>query len=158
MNGGSGNDRLQGDAGDDILNGGDGNDRLFGGRGQDMLTGSDGDDKLYGEQKKDTISGGAGDDLIVGGRGRDTMTGGQGRDTFRYFSNKEFRDTVTDFEILKDTISLRKINTIGSMDDLNLRQKGDDAIVQGWTGQRFKTIATLESVDVNDLNKSNFQF
>ncbi|NEP76258.1 MAG: calcium-binding protein [Okeania sp. SIO2G5] len=158
LNGGSGNDRLQGDSGDDILNGGDGNDRIFGGRGKDMLSGSDGDDKLYGQQKKDVIIGGAGDDLIIGGRGRDTITGGQDRDTFRYLSTKEFRDVVTDFEILKDKIGLKKIQTIGSIDDLNFIQKGNDAIVQGWTGQRFKTIARLESVDVNDLDESNFRF
>ena len=158
VNGGSGSDRIKGDAGNDILNGGDGDDRLFGGRGQDMLSGSEGDDKLYGQQKKDTIDGGAGADLILGGRGRDMVTGGQGQDTFRYRATNEFRDMITDFEILKDEIDVRKIRTIGSMDNLNLKQKGDDAIVQGWTGQRFKNIATLESVDVNDLNESNFRF
>ncbi|MEM9214533.1 MAG: DUF4347 domain-containing protein [Cyanobacteria bacterium P01_F01_bin.150] len=158
VNGGSGNDLIRGNSGNDNLNGGDGDDRIFGGRGRDVIIGSDGDDRLYGQQSRDTINGGAGDDLIIGGRGRDTMTGGQGQDTFRYRSTNEFRDVITDFELIKDVIDLRRIQTIGSMENLNFIQRGDDAIVKGWTGQRFKTIARLESVDVNDLNESNFRF
>lgn len=158
VNGGSGNDLLRGNAGNDMLNGGDGNDRVFGGRGKDTLTGSNGNDKLYGQQKRDTMDGGSGNDLMVGGRGRDTMTGGEGRDQFRYLSTKEFRDVITDFSILQDKMDVRKIQPIGSIDNLNFIQKGNDALVQGWTGQTFKTIARLEAIDINDLNESNFRF
>lgn len=158
ISGGSGDDTIKGASGNDILNGGAGEDRIRGGRGRDTITGSDGDDKLFGNQKKDTIDGGAGDDLIDGGRGRDVLTGGEDQDTFRYRSSRDFGDVITDFEILKDDIDLKRINTIGSMDDLKLVQNGDDAVVQGSIGQRFKTIATLEQVDIGDLNESNFRF
>ena len=65
MIGGSGNDKLDGGDGNDLLNGGEGDDKLIGGTGKDTLLGGDGDDKLYGGRDADTLTGGAGKDQFV---------------------------------------------------------------------------------------------
>lgn len=72
ITGNSGNDRLTGKAGDDILNGNGGADSLFGGTGNDRLSGGTGADKLYGGAGNDVLDGGSSADLMVGGDGNDT--------------------------------------------------------------------------------------
>ncbi|MEM9216352.1 MAG: DUF4347 domain-containing protein [Cyanobacteria bacterium P01_F01_bin.150] len=158
INGGSGHDLLLGHSGNDILNGGEGNDRIIGGRGRDILNGGDGKDKLLGRQKKDRLNGGDGDDVLVGGHGKDVLTGGEGRDKFRYLKTNEFGDMITDFQIIKDLIDLRRVRGIDSMRSLNFFQRGDRAIIKAWMSNRFKTVATLENIDINDLNRSHFKF
>jgi uncharacterized delta-60 repeat protein len=80
--GGSGNDTLRGDFGNNpyfppdhppiTLRGGAGNDSLYGGNGNDVLDGGAGLDKLFG---------GAGDDLFYARDGfRDELRGGAGKD------------------------------------------------------------------------------
>ncbi|MBY0589471.1 hypothetical protein K2X85_20030 [bacterium] len=78
-------DRLYGEDGDDFINGGGGNDRLEGGVGNDILLGGDG-----GEGAADSIAGGDGRDILVGdggpsilnnrASGVDTLEGGSGQD------------------------------------------------------------------------------
>ena len=69
------NDRLAGDAGDNVLEGRQGNDWIFGGGAQDTLFGGVGHDHLFG---------GAGDDPLFGGAGADYIDGGPGSDTVSY--------------------------------------------------------------------------
>lgn len=91
--GGSGNDRLQGLAGDDILWGDksplpvdildlgpDGKDRLNGGKGNDLLIAAGNNDYAYGEDGDDVVFGGDGDDRVGGDRGNDIVVGGDGKD------------------------------------------------------------------------------
>lgn len=66
--------------GDDIIEGGDGNDVLDGGNGKDWIVGGDGDDTLEGGNGKDTLMGGAGNDELEGNNGDDTLDGGAGSD------------------------------------------------------------------------------
>ena len=68
MTGGSGDDLLFGEAGDDKLAGGKGNKILVGGDGNDKLTGGTGRDVLIGGAGADKLAGGASDDLLVGGK------------------------------------------------------------------------------------------
>jgi Ca2+-binding RTX toxin-like protein len=77
IDGGAGNDRLYGEDGNDTLIGGAGTDRLFGGDGNDVLNAGPGNNsRLYGE---------AGDDYIIGGEGRaKIIDGGPGNDTLDY--------------------------------------------------------------------------
>ncbi|NEQ95815.1 MAG: DUF4347 domain-containing protein [Cyanothece sp. SIO2G6] len=157
LNGGGGNDRMFGNNGNDVMNGGTGNDRIRGGNGRDRIDGGDGNDKIFGQRGRDTIAGGKGNDLIVGGLGRDILTGGGGRDTFRYTSVREFGDRIIDFEIITDVIDLRPINGISSMDDLNLIQRGDNALIRVQVDNRFRTVANLNDIDVNDLDQGNFR-
>lgn len=72
MNGGMGNDTLNGSSVADFLVGGSGDDALSGGLG---------DDEFLGGAGNDAINGGDGDDIITGGFGDDSITGGNGVDT-----------------------------------------------------------------------------
>jgi Ca2+-binding RTX toxin-like protein len=52
-----------------------------GGAGNDTVNGSDGPDLIVGADGNDILNGGGGDDRIIGGTGADTMNGGSGDDT-----------------------------------------------------------------------------
>jgi Ca2+-binding RTX toxin-like protein len=95
--GGDGNDRLQsghvldGGAGDDRLEGHDGDQLLRGGPGNDEVSGLAGSDQVYGDAGNDTVSGdshrAAFPDVIDGGPGTDTI----GQD----WQDSEARLTIT---------------------------------------------------------------
>jgi Ca2+-binding RTX toxin-like protein len=75
----------------------------------DTLIGSDVANRLDGSSGNDTISGGGGDDVLIGGAGTNTLTGGAGADTFVLmdtYSNGFGVETITDFEVGVDTISV----------------------------------------------------
>ncbi len=74
---------LDGGAGNDTLQGGQGRDILYGGPGDDKLFGGDNDDVLYGDEGRDELDGGAGVDLVYAGPGGDTVLGGAGREVIR---------------------------------------------------------------------------
>ncbi len=158
INGGSSNDRIFGRDSNDILDGGRGNDRMWGGNGDDIINGGNSNDVLLGESGKDIINGGRGNDVIVGGFGKDVLTGGQGRDQFVYQSVRDFGDTITDFEIVKDRIDFTQIKGIRSMSDLQFIQKGDNAIIQAEAGQSFKQVAVLQDVQSDTLTARHFIF
>lgn len=65
MYGGDGNDKLRGNASDEILLGGAGIDYLYGGAGNDILAGNAGDDRLYDEKGSDILKGGKGFDKYI---------------------------------------------------------------------------------------------
>jgi Ca2+-binding RTX toxin-like protein len=74
--GGSGNDLLAGEAGDDMLLAGSGRDDLFGGSGNDVLVAGDSDDLLYGGSGRDLLIGGQDNDWLEGGSDDDILIGG----------------------------------------------------------------------------------
>lgn len=59
-----------------ILDGGDGNDHLNGGRGANVLLGGTGNDRLLGGSGRDILIGGYGGDNINGGPGEDILISG----------------------------------------------------------------------------------
>jgi peroxidase len=65
LDGGNGNDRLQGSRNSESLFGGAGDDVLLGGEGDDQLFGGPGDDRLMGEGGSDRLIGNAGKDLLM---------------------------------------------------------------------------------------------
>jgi Ca2+-binding RTX toxin-like protein len=92
LNGGPGNDLLDGEedvdalhggTGDDTLYGGDENDTLNGAEGNDTLLGGDDDgfDFLHGGADDDSLDGGGFSDALYGGTGDDTLVGGGGRNS-----------------------------------------------------------------------------
>ncbi len=82
LNGLDGNDLLRGDEHNDILNGNYGSDELQGGEGNDTLNGGGDDDTLLGDIGDDILNGGGGNDELWGGADNDTLSGGSnGKDT-----------------------------------------------------------------------------
>lgn len=71
VDGGAGNDNLEGGGSSDTIFGGTGNDTLRGVGGDDNLYGGDGSDKLYGGNGRDGLYGGAGTDELFGGNDAD---------------------------------------------------------------------------------------
>ncbi|MDC5869323.1 hypothetical protein OPW39_10825 [Vibrio europaeus] len=70
-------------AGDDVVHAGSGNDEVHGGLGDDTLHGQDGNDQLFGDQGNDT--------LTVSGRGSNSLDGGEGDDTLTVSNNTDYR-------------------------------------------------------------------
>ena len=81
MSGGTGNDRIAGGLGGDLIGGGTGNDALLGFGGGDLVRGDAGRDSLSGGGASDHLLGGAGPDKLQGGAARDLCNGGGGIDT-----------------------------------------------------------------------------
>ncbi|MEZ5957198.1 MAG: FG-GAP-like repeat-containing protein [Hyphomonadaceae bacterium] len=81
---GSGNDRLEGSFGSDLLIGNAGDDTLFGAGGNDTLNGGAGIDTLYAGAGDDSLDGGDGADVLYGDSGNDTLIGGLGVDRAIY--------------------------------------------------------------------------
>lgn len=76
LDGGDGNDELQGHGRDDLLLGGAGNDRLFGDAPENLLAAEyHGSDRLEGEAGNDYLQGDGGDDVLLGGEDDDLLHG-----------------------------------------------------------------------------------
>ncbi len=75
-----GDDRIDGDRGDDVICAGRGDDRVDGGDGDDEIDAGRGDDRVEGGDDDDEIDGGRGDDRLEGDDGEDTLDGGRGDD------------------------------------------------------------------------------
>ncbi len=151
--GDAGANRLSGGAGVDRLYGYGGDDHLFGGTGVDWLYGGSGDDVLDGGAGADTLSGGAGADTLVGSIGSDVLTGGAGEDMFR-FASGDGADTIADFTDGEDRIDLEAYDLAGGFAGLNLRQSGQDVVVELGGGDRI----TLTGVGLSTLDATDFLF
>lgn len=92
------------------LVGAKGADTLNGAGGADYLRGMGGDDRLNGFGGNDKLDGGGGRDTLNGGLGNDTLTGGAGQDTFVFDTTlgPNNIDTITDFSVRDDSISLAR--------------------------------------------------
>ncbi len=110
---------------------------------------------IFGTDNDDTLSGGSGDDEISGGAGDDTMTGGAGADTFIYTPD-DGNDTITDFSISEDIISLQRLPGVLGFNSLTITQDGDDAVID--LSDNGGGNIRLNNVKVEDLSADNFQF
>lgn len=79
----SGNDRINGTTGDDVIFGFAGNDRIFSHGGNDCIIGGEGNDEARGETGNDVIFGNEGNDKLIGAVGVDLIFGGTGDDNIR---------------------------------------------------------------------------
>src|SRR5215204_7431470 len=64
IDGGDGEDQLDGGAAPDTVNGGPGNDVIHGGSGADSISAGPGDDQLYSDSGPDRIDAGDGNDTV----------------------------------------------------------------------------------------------
>jgi Ca2+-binding RTX toxin-like protein len=74
---------------------------------------------ITGNAANNQLNGGAGNDTINGGIGIDSLTGGIGNDIFRFTTTGQI-DTVTDYNVVNDTIQLEnaiftKLTTTGTL-------------------------------------------
>jgi Ca2+-binding RTX toxin-like protein len=65
--------------------------------------------------RANTLSGLDGNDTLIGDKGNDTLTGGNGNDFFRYNARTEGIDTITDFNVLDDTILVSRKGFSGGL-------------------------------------------
>lgn len=81
---------------------------IYGNELGNRISAVDGTDYLYGLAGTDTLIGGSGDDQVNGAEGIDTLTGGSGKDTFnfQYALDGKERDTITDYSVANDTITV----------------------------------------------------
>jgi len=112
--------KVFGRQGIDTITGGVDADWFEGGTENDTLTGNAGNDRLYGQQGIDTLLGGLGADILDGGTESDTLNGGLGIDSLKGGAGNDFfvfsapvsaanRDVITDFSNVSgnnDTIRL----------------------------------------------------
>ncbi len=82
LQGGEGDDAIDSGVGADLVHGGNGNDDIFAGHGLgDTIFGDDGDDVIYGAHEgNDAINGGNGNDRIYGQGGTDVLHGNEDDD------------------------------------------------------------------------------
>jgi Ca2+-binding RTX toxin-like protein len=88
------------------VNGGDGNDQLEGGPGAAAtLDGGAGDDAIRSQESADVLAGGPGADELIGGAGDDKLHGGDGDDTLmpdRYTTGNDLVDGGPGIDRLQD--------------------------------------------------------
>jgi Ca2+-binding RTX toxin-like protein len=90
VDGGSGGDELDGEAGNDtvlggfggdVVGGGEGDDVIDGGAAGDRVDGGPGNDEVHGGSATDEVRGGDGDDRVFSDSGYDALDAGGGNDT-----------------------------------------------------------------------------
>lgn len=81
-------------------------ENIVGSEFNDSLTGDDNANSLTGRGGDDTIDGKGGNDFLVGAAGSDILSGGAGNDSFLFVSPTEGGDTITDFELGTDKITI----------------------------------------------------
>ncbi|MEM8654264.1 MAG: glycosyl hydrolase family 28-related protein [Pseudomonadota bacterium] len=156
LRGYGGNDRLDGRGGADTLQGDDGNDRLFGGTGADLLLGGTGNDTLYIDADDTLVDGGDGFDrvIVTGALGVtlhqasanvERVTGGDGNDAFN--ASGFTVATTQQGGAGQDTL------TGGAGDDRQWGGAGDDVILGGAGQDKLRGGSgndTLHGGDDND--------
>jgi Ca2+-binding RTX toxin-like protein len=137
VEGGDGADLLDGEAGDDTIFAGPGNDVILGGEGDDRLHGQAGNDTIFGGDGRDRIQGGDGDDAIDGGEGDDVLLGQAGNDRIDGGAGNDFIDGGDGDDVLDG----------GAGNDVIIGGAGNDRI-KGGTGQDYLTGGDGEDVFV----------
>jgi len=119
-------------------------DYIEGGVGNDSINGLAGDDQLYGNAGNDTINGGSGDDLLVGGVGNDTylFSRGGGKDTI--YENDNALGNVDAIQFSND-ISPDDVSVAISDNNLifNIIGSSDSITVQNWYVSNANKIETV---------------
>ncbi|HEX2546353.1 MAG TPA: hypothetical protein VHL79_15845, partial [Ramlibacter sp.] len=127
-------------AGDDVYDGTGGthDNSIEGEFGNDRFIGGAGDESFFGDGGGDHIQGGGGDDYVDGGSGSDVLDGGEGYDLLSYFDSLmpvriDMAAGVADTALERDWFA-RFEQAIGSRGaDTILGSAGEDALL-GWVG------------------------
>ncbi|MEW7009976.1 hypothetical protein AB2J24_19460, partial [Lentilitoribacter sp. EG35] len=81
---------------------------MDGGKGDDTLDGANNDDRLIGGEGADTLWGQGGNDQLVGGADNDTLNGGSGNDSY-FYTRGDGDDTITDIGGDTDVLALSDV-------------------------------------------------
>jgi Ca2+-binding RTX toxin-like protein len=114
---------LWGGSGDDIVDGQGGDDRLFGANGNDLL---------YGRAGNDRLDGGENDDWLIGGTGNDELNGGNGDDTF-VFNIGDGQDKINDLSTGADTVLFNGIKST----DIKITRNGNNSLIDYGTTDKL---------------------
>lgn len=167
INGGLGNDAIQGSEKDDYILGGEGRDAIRPGEGDDIVRGGagsdqiiawDGDDSIYGEADGDKMNGSVGDDFVSGGDGNDLMIGWLGADTV---TGDAGDDTLSGYRAIAAKPDDGKMEEADSLDggdgndrlwlsngDTGTGGAGGDEFLADW-----RTTDKLDRVTLTDFNR-----
>jgi serralysin len=120
----------------------------YGGSGNDRITGNAAHNTLRGNDGNDALSGGRGDDVLAGGNGSDRLAGGSGDDVFVFNTRPSATsiDRVTDFRPVDDTFRLensvfKKLGNAGALKSesfwagTNAHDENDRVIYNKKTGE-----------------------
>ncbi|MDO0947459.1 calcium-binding protein, partial [Chromohalobacter israelensis] len=127
--------------------------RLQGGLGDDRLDGDDGDDVLEGGAGNDTLYGGDGEDRIDGGAGNDTLNGGDGADRYM-FSAGDGHDTINNFSqdddldtLYFEDIDFQALRFSREEDDLSITvtSQEDSVTVASWYADEAYSLDRIET-------------
>ena len=134
INGGEGNDYIEGGFGNDSISGGEGNDVIYGLDGSDTISAGAGRDYVDGGVGDDVINAGAGNDMIFGGKGDDTISassgenviaGGKGEDTISAGSSASHISTDGKDNIHASNSTIEKVKQMSVPS--NFKVEGDEA-------------------------------
>jgi hypothetical protein len=130
MNGGAGDDLLDGDGQDETGLGNAGDDEVRGRGGDDVLWGGDGDDALLGGSGDDVLIGGAGSDFLQGLGGADLLVldSLEGVDDIRTFSTAEgdrAMVAIRDLLLADGSLDLTRVRGIDRGNGLVLQADAD---------------------------------
>jgi Ca2+-binding RTX toxin-like protein len=133
----------------DVLWGEGGNDKLVSAAGADILDGGDGADRLQAGSGKDSLEGGAGDDLLAGGRGQDTFVFATGSDTDAVVAFKDSGGAQDDL-IDVSALGITSVGQIGTSAD------GDDLVLTFGSGDEAVLVDYLATHGAADLQANDF--
>jgi Ca2+-binding RTX toxin-like protein len=122
-------------------------------------TGHTGNNTLTGNASNNTIFGLAGDDTIVGGDGADSIIGGTGSDVFKYNSESDGGDTISDFNVgagSVDLIDLSGIDAVAGGSDDAFNFIGGTAFSNVAGELRFDAATSALQADTNGDGIADF--
>ena len=172
VNGGSGNDSITVDNGDNYLIGGDGNDTIrsgfgyfpgndtvTGGNGNDVITAQSGDSSLLGGNGADLITsisgnnyleGGSGNDVVTSGSGNDTIDGGEGNDQLNAGTGINYIQSGSGADIINIKTGINIINA-GNTDTISSAAGADS-----FTHIQITEGTANTNIWLNPTNGNNF--
>jgi Ca2+-binding RTX toxin-like protein len=183
MDGGVGNDTMNGGPGDDLFYVDNARDRVteLSGQGTDEvrtsvtytlasnvenasaqgatainLTGNSGANVLTGNAAANTLNGNGGNDTLIGGLGNDVLTGGLGSDVFKFTDVTSGNDRITDFRSGQDKIDLHAFGI--SAAQVSAVVSGRNLILNIDADHNGATDFTITLTNITHLNSSDYIF
>jgi Ca2+-binding RTX toxin-like protein len=168
LDGGPGNDKLQGPLRDRPVEifGGDGEDEVLGGSGGDVIHGGPGNDRLDGGPGRDQVFGDEGDDNLAGGRPLepDLLDGGAGGDTIDadwYDSNRPTNSVTVTLDGVADDGRPGEGDNVVGVETIKVRQAarlvaGADPVVFDVTGTQAGSTALVGSPGADRLRSYDY--